>query len=70
MKSNEPSESLPYLEWDVPMTPEDVQALRDHRPTLSDDRWERLQQAVDQLPGVQDALRKRPTFAGYPPFEL
>ncbi len=70
MKSNAPSDPTPYLEWDVPTTPEDIQALRENRPTQGPDWWERFQQTVDQLPGVQEALRKRPTFKGCPPFEL
>jgi hypothetical protein len=70
MKSNAPSDPIPDLEWDVPTTPEDVRALRENRPTQGQDWWERFQQTVDQLPGVQEALRKRPTFEGCPPFEL
>jgi hypothetical protein len=70
MKSNEPSDRLPDLEWDVPTTPEDIRALRENQPTQGQDWWERFQQTVDQLPGVQEALRKRPTFEGCPPFEL
>ena len=58
------------FEWNVPTTPEDTRALREHRPRLGEDWLERLQEAVDQLPGVQEALRRRPTFEGCEPFEL
>ncbi|MFL6193484.1 MAG: hypothetical protein ACJ75H_04895 [Thermoanaerobaculia bacterium] len=64
------SETAPLLDWDVPTTEEDIRALRENRPRLGDDRWERLQEAVDQLPGVQAALRRRRTFEGFEPFEL
>ncbi len=69
MRSSEPSDPFD-LSWNVPTTPEDVQALRENRPSLGENRWEQLQLAVDQLPGVEDALHKRPTFAGCEPFEL
>ena len=52
------------------LTPEDIQALRENRPRLGKNWWEQLQLAVDQFPGVEEALRKRPTFAGCEPFEL
>jgi hypothetical protein len=67
MSLDEPSG---LLDWDVPTTDEDVRALRENRPRLGEDRWERLQEAVDQLPGVQEALRRRRTFEGFEPFEL
>lgn len=69
MRSSEPSDPFD-LPWDVPTTPEDIQALRENRPRLGEDRWEQLQIAVDQFPGVEEARRKRPTFAGCEPFKL
>ena len=69
MKSSEPSDPFD-LAWNVPTTPEDVQALSENRPGLEENWWEQLQVAVDQLPGVEETLRKRPTFAGCEPFEL
>ncbi|HEX4959369.1 MAG TPA: hypothetical protein VF173_00925 [Thermoanaerobaculia bacterium] len=69
MKSREPSDPFD-LPWNVPTTSEDIQALRENQPRLGENWWEQLQIAVDQLPGVEEALRKRPTFAGCAPFEL
>ena len=69
MKSSEPSNPFD-LPWDIPTTPEDIQALRENQPRLGENWLEQLQIAVDQLPGVEAALRKRPTFAGCEPFEL
>jgi hypothetical protein len=69
MKSSEPSNPFD-LAWNVPTTPEDIQALRENQPRLGENWLEQLQIAVDQLPMVEEALRKRPTFAGFKPFEL
>jgi hypothetical protein len=69
MRSSELSDPFD-LDWNVPTTPEDVQALRENRPRLVENLWEQLQIAIDQFPGVEEARRKRPTFAGCEPFEL
>lgn len=58
------------LERDIPTTPEDVRALRENRPRMPDNWWDVLTEASEQLPGVQEALRRRKTFEGWEPFEL
>lgn len=69
MKSSEPFDLLD-LERDIPTTPEDIRALREHRPRMPENWWDVLTEASEQLPGVQEALRRRKTFEGWPPFEL
>ena len=61
---------LPDLERDLPTTPEDVQALRRHRPRVPENWWDVLTRASEELPGVEEARRRRRTFAGCTPFEL
>jgi hypothetical protein len=61
---------LPFLERDLPTTPEDVRALREHRPRGEEAWWDRLTALSEQFPGAVEALRKRPTSEGRPPFEL
>lgn len=58
------------LERDIPTTPEDIVALRKNRPRVSENWWDFLTLATEQLPGVQEALRRRKTFEGCEPFEL
>jgi hypothetical protein len=58
------------LERDIPTTPDDIRALRENRPRMPDNWWDVLTEASEQLPGVQEALRRRKTFAGCEPFEL
>jgi hypothetical protein len=58
------------LPWDFPVTPEALRVLRENPLQPGKDFWEQFQLIVDQLPGVEEALRKRPTFAGCEPFEL
>ncbi len=57
------------LEKDLVTAPEDIQALRQHRPRAGDDWLQQLQAlaAADPFP---KRVRRRPTFAGYEPFEL
>jgi hypothetical protein len=69
MKSSEPFDLLD-LERDIPTTPEDVRALRENRPRMPENWWDVLTEASQQLPGVEEALRRRKTFEGWPPFEL
>lgn len=69
MRSSEPFDPFD-LAWNIPTTQEDIQALRENQPRLGENWWEQLQIAVDQLPGVEEALRRRPTFDGCEPFEL
>src|SRR6476620_6738880 len=68
-KSSEPLD-LVELERDIPTTPEDIRALRQHRPRMPESWWDVLTAASEQLPGIQDALRRRKTLEGCPPFEL
>jgi hypothetical protein len=37
---------------------------------LLENWWDVLTQASEQLPGVQEALRRRKTFEGCEPFEI
>lgn len=68
-KSSEPLDLLD-LERDIPTTPEDIQALRRHRPRMPESWWDVLTEASEQLPGLEEARRRRKTFEGCPPFEL
>ena len=58
------------LERDIPTTPEDIQALRENRPRMPENWWDVLTEASEQLPGVQEARKRRKTFEGWEPFEL
>ena len=69
MKSSEPLDLL-ALERDIPTTPEDIRALRRHRPRVPENWWDVLTQASEQLPNLEEARRRRKTFEGCPPFEL
>ena len=55
---------------DLPTTDEDVQALRQHRPSASGDWLAELTSLAAQVPNGMAVLRQRRTFAGLPPFEL
>jgi hypothetical protein len=68
-KSSEPLDVL-EIERDIPTTPEDIQALREHRPRMAENWWDILTAASEQLPGLEEARRRRKTFAGCAPFEL
>lgn len=69
MSSNDPSDSLLDLDRDLPTTPEDIAALRRHRPKPDLPWWEQLQILHDQVPDAAEQARRRPVFSG-PPFEL
>jgi hypothetical protein len=68
-RSSEPLD-LAALERDIPTTPEDIEALRRQRPRMPDNWWDVLTQASEELPGLQEARRRRKTFEGCAPFEL
>ncbi len=70
MSLSDRSDFLFDIERDIPTTPEDVIALRKHRPVRGENWLEDLHRLTQQLPGVQEALRRRPTFEGCEPFEL
>lgn len=58
------------LERDIPTTPEDIRALRENRPRMPENWWDVLTRASEQLPGVEEARKRRKTFQGWEPFEL
>jgi len=66
MSSKKPSDLLD-LARDLPTTPEDIQFLRENRPGRL--TFEELQAIVDQIPNLQEILRRRPVPQGEP-FEL
>ncbi len=70
MHSNDRSDFLFDIERDIPTTAEDVIALRKNRPVRGENWLEDLHRLTQQLPGVAEALRRRPTFEGCAPFEL
>ena len=70
MHSNDRSDFLFDIDRDIPTTPEDVVALRKNRPVRGENWLEDLHRLTQQLPGVQEALRRRKTFEGCEPFEL
>lgn len=69
MRSQEPSELLDF-EHDIPTTPEDVRALREHRPRVGEDWLRQLEELSKQFPVSTEDLARRPTFEGFEPFEL
>jgi hypothetical protein len=68
MISKKPSDLLD-LAQDIPTTPEDVRFLRENRPRSDSYTFEQIQRLVDQIPNVQEILRRRPVLRGEP-FEL
>jgi hypothetical protein len=68
MISKKPSD-LPHLAQDIPTTPEDVRFLRENRPRSDSSTFEQIQALVDQIPDLQEILRRRPVPQGEP-FEL
>jgi len=70
MSSNDRSDWLLDIERDIPTTPEDVIALRRNRPQRGENWLEDLRRVTEQLPNIQEILRRRPTFEGCEPFEL
>jgi hypothetical protein len=68
MSSKKPSDLLD-LARDIPTTPEDVRFLRENRPRSDSSTFEQIQALVDQIPNLQEILRRRPVLQGEP-FEL
>jgi hypothetical protein len=58
------------LERDIPTTPEDIRALRENRPQRGEDWLNQLTRMSQQIPNLEEILRKRRTFEGCEPFEL
>ena len=61
---------LPDLEKDLPTTAEDIRALRENRPTMSEDWLGQLTRMSRLIPDAEEILGKRRTFEGCEPFEL
>jgi hypothetical protein len=68
MTSSEPLDLLDF-ERDIPTTPEDILAQRQHRPRMPENWWDVLTEFSEQFPNLREA-RRRKTFEGYAPFEL
>jgi hypothetical protein len=68
MRSRKPD--LLNLEKDIPVTPEDVEALRRNRPRTGEDWLSMLTRMYEQVPNAEELRRKRRTFEGCEPFEL
>ena len=68
MKSDKPSDWLD-LEQDLVTTPDDIRALREHRPRAGADWLEQIEALSPEklAPGIAP---RRTTSAGYLPFEL
>ncbi len=69
MTSNGPSEE-PFGPGAVPTAPDDVAALRRHRPAAGSDWLSELTALANQFPAAGAALAQRRTFAGLEPFSL
>jgi hypothetical protein len=69
---SEKKPDLLNLERDIPTTPEDIRALRENRPRLNpgDDWLAMLTRFSEQVPNLEEILKKRRTFEGCEPFEL
>jgi hypothetical protein len=70
MSSTKTPPDLLSLEADIPLTPEDIRALRENRPQAWVNWWDQLTLVSEQFPNAAQALRDRSTFEGYEPFEL
>ena len=58
------------LERDLPLTQEDIRALRENRPRAWPNWWDQLTLMSEQFPAAAEALKRRRSFEGYEPFEL
>ena len=58
------------LEKDIPTTSEDIRALRENRPKVGEDWLNQLTRLSQQIPNLEEVIRKRRTFEGCEPFEL
>ena len=70
MSSTKAPPDLLSLEEDIPLTSEDIRALRENRPQAWVNWWDQLTLVSEQFPNAAQALRDRSTFEGYEPFEL
>jgi hypothetical protein len=68
MTSRKPD--LLHLERDIPTTPEDIRALRENRPKRGEDWLNQLTRLSQQIPDLEEIIRRRGTFEGCEPFEL
>jgi hypothetical protein len=68
--SSHKTADLLFLERDLGLTQEDLRALRESRPEAWVNWWDQLTLVSEQFPNAAEALRRRPTFEGYEPFEL
>jgi hypothetical protein len=68
--SSQKTADLLSLEKDLGLTEEDLRALRENRPQAWTNWWDQLTLVSEQFPNAAEALRRRPTFEGYEPFEL
>lgn len=69
MSSKNPPDFLD-LDRDIRTTPEDIRALRENRPQAWPNWWDQLTMLSEQIPNLEEVLRRRKTFEGYEPFEL
>lgn len=58
------------LERDIPLSKEDLRALHANRPPAWPNWWDQLTLVSEQFPEAAEALKRRPSFEGYEPFEL
>lgn len=58
------------LERDIPTTPEDTRALWENRPKRGEDWLNQLTRVSQQIPNLEEIIRRRGTFEGFEPFEL
>ena len=66
----EKKKDLLNIERDIPTTPEDIRALRENRPKRAEDWLNQLTRVSQQIPNIEEIIRKRRTFEGVEPFEL
>ena len=64
------SADLFFLERDLPLTAEDIKALRENRPGAIADWWDVLTRVSEQVPDAAAILARRREFVGYESFEL
>ena len=58
------------LERDIPTTPEDTRALWENRAKRGEDWLNQLTRVSQQIPNLEEVIRRRGTFEGCEPFEL
>ena len=67
---SEESADLLFSERDLPLTAEDIKALRENRPGPVADWWDVLTRLSEQVPNAASILARRRKFVGYESFEL